>query len=159
MLAPGAAPLHPLHPSTVEELAAVAVQPGTGTVTPALLDAAGRSAGIGYGARDGRLWPLFAGERWSRFTRASQVAWPRNLLAAGGCAALGVGLARELLEAGASLDPVSLSLAAHRRGLRNVYWPFARFQTEDRLAPVDLAEPVEDPYLNPNLAPGASTLS
>jgi glycosyltransferase involved in cell wall biosynthesis len=159
VLAPGAAPLQPLHPSTVEELAAVAVQPGTGTVTPALLDAAGRSAGIGYGARDGRLWPLFAGERWSRFTRASQVAWPRNLLAAGGCAAIGVGLARELLGAGASLDPVSLSLAAHRRGLRNVYWPFARLRTEDRLAPVELAEPVEDPYLNPNLAPGASTLS
>lgn len=159
VLAPGAAPVHPMHPSAVEELAAVAVQPGTGTVTPALLDAAGRSAGIGYGARDGRLWPLFAGERWSRFTRASQVAWPRNVLAAGGCAALGVGLARELLEAGASLDPVSLSLAAHRRGLRNVYWPFARFRTGQRLAPVDPGEPVEDPYLNPNLGPGASTLS
>ena len=65
----------------------------------------------------------------------------------------------EALKAGASLDPVSLSLAAHRRGFRNVYWPFARLRTEERFAPVDLAEPVEDPYLNPNLAPGASTLS
>ena len=87
------------------------------------------------------------------------MAWPRNLLAAGGCAALGVALARELLEAGASLDPVSLSLAAHRRGFRNVYWPFARLRTEERFAPVDLAEPVEDPYLNPNLAPGATSLT
>ena len=87
------------------------------------------------------------------------MAWPRNVLAAVGCAALAVGLARELLEAGASLDPVSLSLAAHRRGLRNVYWPFARLQTDDRFAPEDLAEPVEDPYLNPNLPPGAGTLA
>jgi glycosyltransferase involved in cell wall biosynthesis len=149
----------PMQPSAADELAAVAVQPGTGTVTPAMLDAAGRSAGIGYGARDGRLWPLLAGERWSRFTRASQVAWPRNVLAAGGCAALTVGLARELLGAGASPDPVSLSLAAHRRGLRNVYWPFTRLQTGDRLTPVDLEEPVEDPYLNPNLPPGATTLA
>jgi glycosyltransferase involved in cell wall biosynthesis len=149
----------PMHPSSAEELATVAVQRGTGTVTPALLDTAGRSAGTGYGARDGKLWPLFAGERWSRFTRASQVAWPRNLLAAGGCAALGVGLSRELLGAGASPDPVSLSLAAHRRGLRNVYWPFARLLTEAQLVPVDLEEPVEDPYLNPNLAPGSRTLA
>jgi hypothetical protein len=107
-------------------------------------------------AGSGRCSPASAGPgsrgraRW----RGPATCWQR-----GGCATIGVGLARELLGAGASPDPISLSLAAHRRGLRNVYWPFARFQTEDRLAPVDLAEPVEDPYLNPNLAPGASTLS
>ena len=70
-----------------------------------------------------------------------------------------VELTRDCLKRAASLDPVSLSLAAHRRGVRNVYWPFARLRTEERFAPLDLAEPVEDPYLNPNLAPGAGTLA
>jgi hypothetical protein len=148
-----------LHPSWADELASVAVQPGTGLVTPAMLDSAGRSTGAGYGARDATLWPLLAGERWSLFTRASQVAWPRNVLAVGGCAAVRVGLARELLAQGASPDPVSLSLAAHRRGLRNVYWPFARVRTEDRLPPVAMSDPVDDPYLNPNLPPGAVRLT
>lgn len=142
-----------------EELATVALQPGNGVVMPSLLDAQGRSAGIGYGAREGRLLPLHVGERWSRFTRASQVAWPRNVVAAGGCVVLRVGLARELLAAGGPPDPVSLSLAAHRRGLRNVYWPFVRLRTDDRLPVVALEKPLEDPYLNPNLPPGAAGLA
>jgi hypothetical protein len=65
---------------------------------------------------------------------------------------LTVGLARELLAEGAELGIVSLSLAAHRRGRRNVHWPFAGFVTSSMLEPVELEEPVEDPYANPNLA-------
>jgi hypothetical protein len=61
-------------------------------------------------------------------------------------------LARELLAEGAELGIVSLSLAAHRRGRRNVHRPFARFVTSSMLEPVELEEPVEDPYANPNLA-------
>jgi glycosyltransferase involved in cell wall biosynthesis len=149
----------PLHPAWADELASVAVQPGVGLVSPAMLDSAGRSIGAGYGARGARLWPLLAGERWSLFTRASQVAWPRDVLAVGGCAAVRVGLARELLAGGASLDPVALSLAAHRRGLRNVYWPFARLRSEVPLPQLGLKDPLDDPYLNPNLAPGAVRLT
>ena len=148
----------PMHPRWLHELAGVALQPGTGVATPAMLDASGRSCGMGYGGRDGRLWPLYAGERWARFTRSSQVAWPRDLLAAGGCVVLRAGLARELMGAGAAADPVALSLAAHQKGLRNVYWPFARIQAPDRLQGLDLAEAVADPYINPNLAPGAPGL-
>ena len=63
---------------------------------------------------------------------------------------MSVGLARELLAAGSGLGLVSLSLAAHRRGLRNVHWPFAGFITSANLQPLTLAEPIGDPYLNPN---------
>ncbi|MEA2533581.1 MAG: hypothetical protein QOJ93_1392, partial [Actinomycetota bacterium] len=89
---------------------------------------------------------LFAGERLDRWTPAGWPAWPRNLVAVGGCAVLTVGLARELLAEGAELGIVSLSLAAHRRGLRNVHWPFAGFVTSSKLEPVEMEEPVDDPY-------------
>ncbi|HWD08483.1 MAG TPA: glycosyltransferase [Actinomycetota bacterium] len=143
----------PLHPTWIAELAGVAVQPGVGCVTPAVLDAWGTSAGIGWGAAGDRLWPLLAGDRWSRFTRASQVAWPRNLVAAGSIVALTVGLAAELARAGAALDCAGLSLGAHQRGLRNVYWPFARFLSPERLEPIARPDGIVDRYVNPNLAP------
>ncbi|MGH2718187.1 MAG: glycosyltransferase family 2 protein [Actinomycetota bacterium] len=143
----------PLHPEWIGELAAVAVQPGTGCATPAVLDPGGTSAGIGYGASGDQLWPLLAGERWSRFTRASQVAWPRDVVAAGSIVALTVGLAARLTAEGTSLDCASLSLGAHQLGMRNVYWPFARFLSPDLLGPRPLPEGIVDPYVNPNLAP------
>jgi hypothetical protein len=142
----------PEDPRWLEELAAVASQPGVGVVAPALHTPTGASAGIGYVARGQHLWPLFAGEPLDRWTPAGWPAWPRNLVAVGGCAVLRAGLARELLAEGAELGIVSLSLAAHRRGLRNVHWPFAGFVTSSELEPVDLEEPVEDPYASPNLA-------
>lgn len=149
----------PVHRSWLSELAGAALQPGTGTVSPAMLDVSGRSSGIGYGARGGRLWPILAGQRWARFARASQVAWPRNVLAVGGCVVLRADLAQDLLASGALPDPVSLSLCAHARGLRNLYWPNARLQTPERLAPVEAEVSPEDPYINLNLPPGATTLA
>jgi hypothetical protein len=142
----------PEDPRWIEELGALALQPGVGVVAPALHTPDGASAGVGYAATGQRLWPLFAGERLDRWTPAGWPAWPRNLVAVGGCAVLTVGLARELLAEGAELGIVSLSLAAHRRGRRNVHWPFAGFVTSSMLEPVELEEPVEDPYANPNLA-------
>jgi hypothetical protein len=142
----------PDDPRWLEELGAVASQPGVGVVAPALHMPDGASAGIGYAAARGRLLPLLAGERLDRWTPAGWPAWPRNLVAVGGCGVLTVGLARELLAGGAQLGIVSLSLAAHRQGRRNVHWPFAGFVTSSKLEPLELEEPVEDPYLNPNLA-------
>jgi hypothetical protein len=142
----------PEDPHWLEELSAVASQPGVGLVAPALHTPDGESAGIGYAAAGGRLVPLLAGERLDRWTPAGWPAWPRNLVAVGGCAVLTVGLARELLAGGAKLGIVPLSLAAHRGGRRNVHWPFAGFVTSSKLGPLGLDEPVEDPYANPNLA-------
>ncbi|HLI57134.1 MAG TPA: hypothetical protein VKY26_08910, partial [Actinomycetota bacterium] len=85
-------------------------------------------------------------------TRASQVAWPRNLVAAGSIVALRAGLAADLAAGGVPIDCASLSLGAHRQGLRNVYWPFARFLSPDALEPLPGPEGIVDPYLNPNLA-------
>jgi O-antigen biosynthesis protein len=146
----------PEDPGWLEELGAVASQPGVGVVAPALRTPDGTSGGIGYFATGRRLRPLFVGERLDRWTPAGWPAWPRNLVAVGGCGVLTVGLTRELLAEGAELGIVSLSLAAHRRGLRNVHWPFAGFVTSSKLQPLELEQPVEDPYLNPNLPPPAT---
>ena len=134
------------------ELAAVALQPGIGVVAPALRSPGGAGAGVGYAVAQGRLWPLFAGESPDRWTPAGWPDWPRNVAAVGGCGVLTVGLARELLAGGAQLGVVSLSLAAHRLGLRNLHWPFAGIVTPSVLQPLTMEEPIDDPYLNPNLA-------
>jgi hypothetical protein len=134
----------------LDELVAVAAQPGIGLVAPAFRTPQGLSAGAGYTVEGGRLIPLLAGEPLDRWTESGWPAWPRNVVAVGGCALLRVGLARNLLANGARPSIVSLSLGAHRRGLRNVHWPFAGLVTSSRLPPVTLEEPVEDPYRNPN---------
>lgn len=134
----------------LKEVMAVASQPGIGVVAPQLRLPQGRSAGTGYVAAHGVLRPVLPGEALDRWSAFSHEGWARNLVAVGGVGVLSVGLARELLAAGSGLGLVSLSLAAHRRGLRNVHWPFASYITWANLQPLPLAEPIGDPYLNPN---------
>jgi glycosyltransferase involved in cell wall biosynthesis len=134
----------------LKELVSVAGQSGVGMVAPQLHTREGRSAGTGYVADQGLLRPVLPGDALDRWSAFSHEGWARNLVALGGAGVLSVGLARELVRGGASLDVVSLSLAAHRRGLRNVHWPFAGFIASARLQPLPLLEPIEDPYLNPN---------
>jgi hypothetical protein len=141
----------------LKELVAVASQPGVGAVAPALRTRAGRHSGTGYVANQGKLRTLCPGEALDRWTRMSHTGWARNLVAVGGIGVLRVGVAQKLLAAGARTDLVSLSLTAHRLGLRNIHWPFAEFIAEEKLQPLVLPEPVDDPFVNPNallLAPG-----
>jgi hypothetical protein len=140
----------------LQDLAAVAQQPGTGLVAPALTDAGGGVAALGYVAAGDRLWPAFAGDVLDRWTLAGWSGWPRNAVALGGWAVATAATVRQALGAsGGDRTIARLSLAAHRAGLRNVTWPFARVVTPEAVAPVALPEPVDDPYLNPNLAPGS----
>lgn len=154
--------LSPLEPGWLAELTAVAMRPGTGAVMPALVDGNGTGAGAGYGAWNGRLVPLLAGRRWEAFTPDSPLAAPRNVIACGGCLAIGAGQMKALLAGGAQPTCASLSLAAHTAGARNVYWPFARLRCAGPLPEVvldaPLGAPLDDPYLNPNLGPDQAGL-
>lgn len=135
----------------LRELTAVAVQPGVGVVAPLLRTPEGTIAGPGYSGTPEGLVPLFAGRSPDRWTWAGWTSWPRDVVAVGGCGVLRIGLAAELVAAGADLTAASLSLAAHRKGLRNVVWPFATLVRPGTLPPLVPAEPVSDPYANPNL--------
>lgn len=143
---------HPVGESCLGELVGTASQPGVGVVAPALITPEGAIRTVSYVAAGNRLLPVMFREALDRWTRLSQPGWARNLVAVGGMGVMTVGLASELLAAGVSADLASFSVAAYRRGLRNVYWPFAQVITAASMPSVVLPEPLVDPYLNPNAA-------
>lgn len=160
-------------PTWIEELVAVAGQPGIGAVAPLLRYPDGRvsHAGtvVGMTGIAGRVFRLREPTEWTHF---GMPAWPRNYLAVS-AACMTVSTKRfddaggfdELL--GFTGSGVALGVRLHRSGYRNVHWPFAELvhredvsltggdhDDDDRLS--EYCKPYlehGDPYFNPNLDP------
>jgi glycosyltransferase involved in cell wall biosynthesis len=132
------------------ELAAKAQQPGVGVIGAGV--EWGQQGFCGYIAQYGRLEPLLfdIGHPWGY---AGSLKWPANRVVPPMAA---VAISGEVLQrVGRSGDVLSWSLRAHQAGLRNTFWPYARFKIKKRPEAINISAEFEkysqDPYLNSNL--------
>ncbi|HEX4864527.1 MAG TPA: glycosyltransferase, partial [Acidimicrobiales bacterium] len=160
-------------PDCIEELVAVASQPGIGAVAPLLCFPDGRvsHAGtvVGMTGIAGRPFRLRQPTEWTHF---GIPAWPRNYLAVSPvCLTISASRFDEVggfdEELGFYGSSVALGIRLHEAGYRNVHWPFAELVhhedaaanladhcDQDRLA--EYCRPYlehGDPYFSPNLDP------